>query len=116
MSLSGFFDGAVRSEFMLEPPRAPALDTAHLGVEVAFQRAFHRDKELEMRPAQLSPQRVDNLGAILCTVFLVLNSATPTARIWWCHPPPRRRAANIPEESEVLGVTLLGRLAPLLYW
>jgi hypothetical protein len=64
MSWSGFVERAVlvehAADFLLQRPRAPALDPAHLGVEVAFEWVVDVDDLLEVGPCQLSPQCGDN--------------------------------------------------------
>lgn len=68
---------------LAQGPYAPALDTAHLRVELALQRLFERQQLAEMRPAQLSPQRGDNrfvgegLRELHHAVHVLLRKAAP---------------------------------------
>ena len=58
-------EGGALVEHAVDPgpqrPHAPALDAAHLGVEVALERVLERNQGEEVGPAQLSHQCCDNL-------------------------------------------------------
>ena len=49
-------------DFVSQCTGAPSFDPAHLGIKVALERIIQVDEGLEVRPAQFSPQRGDNLG------------------------------------------------------
>ena len=93
-------------DLLLQHARAPALDAAHLGVEVALERVLHGDERLEVGPAQLSPQCGDNLG-----VGERLGELHHAAQVLLAEAPPEARLQLSPQRGDNLGA-VLG--APLL--
>src|SRR3970282_569749 len=85
-------------DLLLERAGAPALDPAHLGVEVALEGILHRNERLEMRPAQLSPTCGDNLR-----VREGLGELQHPAQVLFAKAPAELRLQLSPQRGDNLG-------------
>jgi hypothetical protein len=79
--LNGRAQIKLAADALAQCAHTPALDAAHLGVELTFQRLFERQDFDEMAPAQFSRQRYDNVlvrnASANCTMRARLRALKP---------------------------------------